>query len=381
VVKLTPVPRDGWILESWGGDLSGTEPTKTISVDKEKNVTVKFKRKDYQLNIIIEGEGTVTEEIISNPSGREYPFQTVVKLTPVPREGWVFESWSGDLSGNEHSKTISMDKEKTVIVKFRNPVFRLAENGVTCICENVKPSEKGFINGVEFEAVDNALLGQRRDERKDLTKLCTSLVTDLARLFENRDFNQAIGNWDVSNVTNMSEMLRGSTFNQPIGNWDVSKVTNMSFMFNQNSAFNQPIGNWDVSNVKDMAYMFNQQIAGPFIPKPAFNQPIGDWNVENVTNMSGMFANSAFNQPIGNWDVSNVKDMSVMFAQNSAFNQPIGNWDVVNVTNMNGMFFRSQFNQDLSRWCVSKFPSKPLDFDSDTPQWTLPKPVWGTCPN
>jgi hypothetical protein len=50
------------------------------------------------------------------------------------------------------------------------------------------------------------------------------------------------------------------------------------------------------------------------------------------------------------------------------------------VSEMDAMFADSPFNQDLSRWCVSKIPYKPYNFDGNTPQWVLPKPVWGTCP-
>jgi hypothetical protein len=117
-VELTPQPKEGWVFESWGGDLTGTETPKTIKVDKEKNVIAKFKRRDYPLNISIEGEGIVEEKIITNPSGRTYPFETVVELTPKPKEGWLFERWGGELSGTEFPKNIKVDKEKNVTVKF-----------------------------------------------------------------------------------------------------------------------------------------------------------------------------------------------------------------------------------------------------------------------
>jgi uncharacterized repeat protein (TIGR02543 family) len=377
IVELTPKPKEGWVFESWGGDLSGTETPKTITVDKEKNVTVKFKRRDYPLNITIEGEGTVEEKIITNPGGRSYPFETVVELKPVPKEGWVFESWSGDLTGSESPKNITVDKERNVTVKFKERnKFYLYENGVTCLCPDTKPGDKGVINGIEFESVDNYLLYKRRDEGVDMTKLCTSLVTNMSFLFRNRNFNQSIGNWDVSNVTNMEFMFENSQFNQPIGNWDVGNVTNMISMFSK-TPFNQSIGNWNVSKVTNMRSMFNET---PFnqptedwdvsnvtdmssmFRLSQFNQPINNWKVSNVTKMNSMFSrgnnmNSTFsrgnfNQPIGNWDVSNVTDMSVMF-WNSPFNQPLGNWDVGSVTNMDGMFSGTPFNQPLGNWDVS----------------------------
>lgn len=352
IVELTPVPEEGWIFDSWGGDLSGTDTPQRITIDQEKNVIVRFKRKDYLLNITIEGEGIVEEKIVTDPSGRAYPFQTVVQLTPIPKEGWVFERWGGELSGSDIPQTITVDKVRNVTVVFRNPIFRLSENGVTCICENVKVGDKGFINEKEYEAVDNELLRKRRDEKADMTKLCTSLVTDMGFLFSGT-FNQPIGNWDVSNVTSMDHMFAESSFNQPIGDWDVSKVKNMRRMFD-GTPFNQPIGNWNVGNVTDMEKMFQNT---------RFNQAIGNWNVSNVTKMARMFSNTPFNQPIGNWDVGNVTDMALMFT-GSTFNQPIGNWDVSKVTTMREMFAGTQFNQNIGNWNVENVVNMSFMFNN-----------------
>ena len=129
-----------------------------------------------------------------------------------------------------------------------------------------------------------------------------------------------------------------------------------------------------VSNVTNMLHYF-------YIDD-SFNQDISSWDVSNVTNMEGMFAiASSFNQDISSWDVSNVTNTLRMFGGASSFNQDISSWDVSNVTNMEGMFGgASSFNQDLSSWCVSKMVTKPENFDANAYAWTLPKPVWGTCP-
>ena len=63
----------------------------------------------------------------------------------------------------------------------------------------------------------------------DVTKLCTSLVTDMSYMLQYSYFNQDISSWDVSNVTNMNGMFEVLLhFNQDISSWDVSNVTNMN---------------------------------------------------------------------------------------------------------------------------------------------------------
>jgi surface protein len=228
-------------------------------------------------------------------------------------------------------------------------VFTIDNNGIVK-CPTATPGQKGTIFGEEYEAVDRALLEQRRDQGADLSYVCTSLVTDMRGLFTDKStFNQPIDNWDVSNVTNMAEMFRNaSSFNQSISNWDVSNVTDMSGMFMFTQTFNQDISSWNVSSVTRMNDMF--------FDNPSFNQPLGIWDVSNVTQMGSMFRGaSSFNQDISSWNVSKVTNMSWMFAFTQNFNQNISGWDVGFVESMQGMFYNAaSFNQNIGSWNVSK---------------------------
>ena len=294
----------------------------------------------------------------------------------------------------------------------------IGEDGIVR-CKDVAIGTTEEISGDTYEVVNRDLLIQRRDEGADLSKVCTSLINDMDRLFYMSVINHDIGNWDVSSVNNMRQMFRSSTFNKDISKWDVSSVTNMSGMFMQ-SDFNQSISDWNVNSVKDMSSMFSlskfngdisswdvsnvTNLVDMFFSSPfnndisnwnvssvtdmsymfnisSFNQNISNWDVSQVTAMVSMFDGAPFNQDIGGWDVANVTDMGSMFKEASSFNQDIGGWDVANVTNMDYMFNDAKsFNQNLSDWCVPKINEAPINFKLGS---AMPKnnfsPIWGTC--
>ena len=274
------------------------------------------------------------------------------------------------------------------------------------------------------------------DFDQSLSGFNTSSVTSMRSMFQGcGSFNHSINSWDTSSVEDMGYMFYGcSFFNQPLNSWNTSSVKNMGLMFSFCSAFNRPLNNWDVSNVFTSGVgsgfwemfkgcsNFNGSLAGwdvggtfgnvlyqMFEGCSDFNQSLNSWTTTNIYSTSGMFKGcSSFNQPLNNWDVSNFAYMDYMFegcsdfnqSLNSwtttnlistysmflgcsSFNQPLNNWDVSGVSDLNMRLMFSDcvvFNQDLSDWCVTNIPNYYPSFDYNTPAWTLPKPVWGTCP-
>ncbi|NBB76577.1 MAG: hypothetical protein GVY02_04285 [Bacteroidetes bacterium] len=118
VVELTANPDEGWAFVRWEGDLSGSENPEEITMNSDKSVTAVFEEiVAYDLNISIDGEGSVSEEVLSSP-GKSYEEGTVVELTADAADGWEFARWEGDLSGSANPEQITVDSEKNVTAVF-----------------------------------------------------------------------------------------------------------------------------------------------------------------------------------------------------------------------------------------------------------------------
>jgi len=397
-VSITATANAEYVFSGWSN--GSTDNPLSVTISSDQTITALFEKVTYTLSTSTEGEGTVTEVLVSSGRTADYNSGSVVRLTAVPSDGWSFNGWTGDYVGVENPIEVDVTQAKSFNAVFEAlPSIYLDENGVTIKAYDYAVVGNVYeLDGVSYTVVDSELLTSMVSNGN--FNLCTTKVTDMSEMFRNSStFNQDIGNWDTSNVTTMNSMFEGATaFNQDIGSWNTSSVIDMWEMFQNASAFNQDIGNWDTSSVTYMGSMFTQAFA--------FNKDIGDWNTSNVTGMSYMFYSTPFNQDIGNWDTSevifmenmfavassfnqnigswdtsNVKDMQYMFQNASAFNQDIGNWDTSSVTSMYGVFYdASAFNQDISNWCVANISSEPSQFSFNSALIDANNPSWGTCP-
>ncbi len=117
----------------------------------------------------------------------------------------------------------------------KNPLC-LSQNRVTIKarkCNRNIIGKKFEFRGVEYEIVSNETLRAKIQNNEDVTKVVTTLVTDMNRLFYgNRFFNQDISGWDTKKVTTMEYMfLNANFFNQDLSKWNVSNVTRCTRAF------------------------------------------------------------------------------------------------------------------------------------------------------
>ncbi len=93
VLSITAVPLPGWRFMYWLGDVAGTNPTVSISMERDKAVYGVF---GTTLSTTVAGNG----EIQMDPPGGAYPYGTVVRLTAIPEPGNYFGFWGNAASGN-----------------------------------------------------------------------------------------------------------------------------------------------------------------------------------------------------------------------------------------------------------------------------------------
>ena len=70
----------------------------------------------YLLSVSVTPEGAGTVEI--NPTGPNYADSTVVTLTAEANTGYIFDHWTGALSGSANPKQITMNTSKEVNAVF-----------------------------------------------------------------------------------------------------------------------------------------------------------------------------------------------------------------------------------------------------------------------
>ncbi|MGY8950077.1 MAG: BspA family leucine-rich repeat surface protein, partial [Flavobacteriales bacterium] len=408
----------------WSGDLTGSDNPKEITIDKAKTVKAVFVKKiQYALTIEIQGEGTVSQKVIKEGTATDYNSGTVVELTATPKAEWQFKEWSGDLTGSDNPKEITIDKAKTVKAvfisnsgggggepftttwaietgDFKFPLQDYADitidwgdDSTSNHTDGVFPTHS-YASSATFTikvTVNDAAkdIGRMNIANNNASKL---LIRTVENWGEGKwsNFEQAFygatnltipatdepdlsrGPSMINAFTNCSSLV-GGTFDD----WITSNVTDMYGMFTGASAFNGDISLWDTSSVSNMGKMFYYA--------SSFNRDINtsgsSWDTGAVTNMYGMFLGaSVFDGDISLWDTSNVNTMYQMFREASAFDKDISSWNTSAVTNMKEMFFQAtSFNRNIntsgSSWDTSSVARMDAmfrgasAFDGDISSW------------
>ena len=150
-VSFKATPNGDYVFTGWSGSLSGTENPKTVTVTSDMTVTANFVLREYPLSISFEGEGTVSEKVISTKT--DYSSGTVVELTAKAADHWLFDHWEGDLSGSNNPAQITISSEKTVKAVFVKKMYDLtvAIEGEGAVQEKVVETKGSYQEGTAVE--------------------------------------------------------------------------------------------------------------------------------------------------------------------------------------------------------------------------------------
>ncbi len=122
-VTLTAEANPGWSFVGWSGDATGDTNPLVVTLDESTSITAIFEQETYTLTIDTVGQGSVS----ASPDQATYVYGDMVELSAEAADGWYFAGWSGDASGANPSRTITITGDIAVTATFQEgePVFGL----------------------------------------------------------------------------------------------------------------------------------------------------------------------------------------------------------------------------------------------------------------
>jgi len=112
-VTVTAIPDDHYNFDGWSGDINSKNNPITLTMNADKSIKANFMQYDLTINA---NEGGTTDP---SPGTYTYGKGTEVTVTAIPDDHFIFNRWSGDLSGSANPVTIIMDSDKSIKANFR----------------------------------------------------------------------------------------------------------------------------------------------------------------------------------------------------------------------------------------------------------------------
>ena len=417
-VELLATPDSTYVFVNWTGSSTSTDNPLSVTMDSDKSYTANFAKKQYPLTIIVEGEGAVSEEIITNGRVEDYDVGTVVQLTATPSEGWKFDQWI-ELDVETNPLEISITDSVTLTARFYVPIdsvsltpsaLQMILGDIDTLKASIYPSNvsdtihwKSSDESIATVTQNGMVTAIAKGEAVITVMTAKDSITNTAKVVVNTDGDKdgVIDENDTCADTpeGATVDINGCADSQKDTDGDGVKDDKDTCADSPEDDTVDESGchvdalyldtNGVTIKARDVAVVgTNYELDGvrylvvdeaSLKAMVTANKDVTKVVTTKVTKMDGMFRFAeSFNQDISSWDVSNVTDMKYMFNYATAFNQNIGSWDVGNVMDMGYMFYVAEsFNQDIGSWDVSRVTdmeymfSDAISFNQDINGWDV----------
>ncbi len=147
-ITVTADPADGWHVSGWNGtnDDGSTAATNAITMpNNDHTIAVSYAADCYTLTLGVfpNNSGNITydpQNSASCPPNGQYTAGASVSLLATANSGYQFSSWSGDVSGTQNPRSLTMDGNKSVTANFSALCYTLNLNTQPSGSGNITPS-------------------------------------------------------------------------------------------------------------------------------------------------------------------------------------------------------------------------------------------------
>ena len=213
VVSLIAIPDAGYEFDSWSGDVTGTSNPVSVTMNTNKSVTANFVAIPTYILTVTSLNGSV-----SPPGGLYYEGEEVI-LTATPAAGYIFDSWSGDVTGTTNPISIIMDSDKSVTANY----IEQPDDIIT----NLIPSDDSYIKG-GTEANSNygtaSDLKIRNNPSKPLATKVSYIKFDLSLIGTVSDAQLSITNNSATGAVDLVEVT-DDNWTESVITWNNAPVT------------------------------------------------------------------------------------------------------------------------------------------------------------
>ena len=113
-VQVTALANSGFSFTGWGGALSGSNPTETVTVNSNLNIIANFSSATFTFLATSAGNGSVSWE----PSKPLYGAGEVITVTATPDPGYYFVGWTGDRFSSANPLEVTISGNTNIIANF-----------------------------------------------------------------------------------------------------------------------------------------------------------------------------------------------------------------------------------------------------------------------